>query len=286
MKTYQACLPCAMKLMDHTLGKTGLDQPDRQALLKRIEADWAGSDSILPPAYHAGRIYSNLLQQIGQDDLFKTHKQTSIKEALKLYPRLKKITEEAQDPLNAAIRISALGNILDIANPNSYDLDGELARLLDDRMWGDSLEIFRTRVNSAHELLILADNAGEAVFDKVLIETLSMPVRYAVKSAPAYDDALLQDARQAGIDQVAQIIESGTPYPGTYLPSCSPDFQALFQNEPLILAKGQANYETLSDVPRDMFFLLKVKCEVVSRDSNFSMSLRSRRSRRSFSVGS
>jgi uncharacterized protein with ATP-grasp and redox domains len=269
MKTFQACLPCTMNLMDHTLGKTGLDQTDRQALLKRIEADWITSDMTRPPAFTAGQIYSNLLQQTGQDDLFKTHKQNSITEAKKLYPRLKRLAEQAQDPLDAAIRISALGNILDIANPKNYDLEGEIARLLDDRMWGDSLEIFRKRITGVSSLLILADNAGETVFDKVLIETLSVPVYYAVKSAPAFDDALLEDARQAGIDQVAQIIESGTPYPGTYLPSCSLDFQDRFQNAPLILAKGQGNYETLSDVPRDIFFLLKVKCEVVSREIDY-----------------
>ncbi len=137
------------------------------------------------------------------------------------------------------------------------------------KIWGDSLELFRIKLSQSPSLLILADNAGESVFDKVLIETLSVPVIYAVKSGPAFDDALVEDARQAGIDQVANLVESGTPYPGTYLPSCSTEFQDLFKNTPLILAKGQANFETLSDSSRDLFFLLKVKCDVVSQEITY-----------------
>jgi uncharacterized protein with ATP-grasp and redox domains len=120
-------------------------------------------------------------------------------------------------------------------------------------------------------LLILADNAAETVFDRVLIEHLDLPVIYAVKSAPAFDDALYEDAIQSGVGQMAQIIPSGTPFPGTHLSSCTAEFRELFESAPLILAKGQANFETLSDVNRELYFLLKVKCEVVSQEINFPL---------------
>lgn len=269
MKTYQACIPCIMNLMESTLNKTDMDHLSRQMILDKIELDWTKTDMSLPPALTAGLIYQKLLQETDQDDLFKDHKKSSIQEALKLYPSLKTLVEQARDSLDIAIRISALGNILDAGNPNSYNIDEEIARLFDDRIWGDSLEIFRKKLSDADSLLILADNAGEAVFDKVLIEALNVPVIYAVKSAPAFDDALLIDARQAGIDKVAKLIESGTPYLGTYIPSCTPEFQDLFQNSPLVLAKGQANFETLNDNNRDIFFLLKVKCDVISKEIGY-----------------
>ena len=269
MKTYQACIPCIMNLMESTLNKTDMDNLSRQMILDKFELDWTKTDMSLPPALTAGLIYQKLLQETDQDDLFKDHKKSSIQEALKLYPSLKTLVEQARDSLDIAIRISALGNILDAGNPNSYNIDEEIARLFDDRIWGDSLEIFRKKLSDADSLLILADNAGEAVFDKVLIEALNVPVIYAVKSAPAFDDALLIDARQAGIDKVAKLIESGTPYLGTYIPSCTPEFQDLFQNSPLVLAKGQANFETLNDNNRDIFFLLKVKCDVISKEIGY-----------------
>ncbi len=269
MKTYQACIPCIEKLMESTLNKTNLDDLKKQVILDKFKEDWVKADMSLPPARTAGLIYQKVLQETAQDDLFKAHKKFSIQEALKLYPRLKNLADDASDPLEMAIRISALGNILDVANPNNYNLEDEITRLMDVQIVGDSQEIFRNKLSSVDSLLILADNAGEAVFDKVLIETIDVPTVYAVKSKPAFDDALLADARQAGIDQVAQIIETGTPYPGTYLPSCTPEFQDIFTNAPLVLAKGQANFETLSNASRDLFFLLKVKCEVVSEEINF-----------------
>jgi len=269
MKTYQACIPCIMNLIESTLNKTDMDNLSRQMILDKFELDWTKTDMSLPPALTAGLIYQKLLQETGQDDLFKDHKKSSIQEALKLYPSLKTLVEQARNSLDTAIRISALGNILDAGNPNSYNIDEEIARLFDDRIWGESLEIFRKKLSDADSLLILADNAGEAVFDKVLIEVLNVPVIYAVKSAPAFDDALLIDARQAGIDKVAKLIESGTPYLGTYIPSCTPEFQDLFQNSPLVLAKGQANFETLNDNNRDIFFLLKVKCDVISKEIGY-----------------
>ena len=269
MKTYQACIPCIMNLMESTLNKTDMDNLSRQMILDKFELDWTKTDMSQPPALTAGLIYQKLLQETDQDDLFKDHKKSSIQEALKLYPSLKTLVEQARDSLDTAIRISALGNILDAGNPNSYNIDEEIARLFDDRIWGDSLEIFRKKLSDADSLLILADNAGEAVFDKVLIEALNVPVIYAVKSAPAFDDALLIDARQAGIDKVAKLIESGTPYLGTYIPSCTPEFRDLFQNSPLVLAKGQANFETLNDNNRDIFFLLKVKCDVISKEIGY-----------------
>ena len=271
MKTYQACIPCIMDLMGTTLQNSDLDPSEHQAILDRIENDLINADRSLPPARNAGLAYQAILKETGTNDLFLIHKGTSLKAAVALYPRLKELVAGAPDPIDAAIRVSALGNILDVANPNNYDLDEEIEKLLTINLAGDSLDIFKEKLNTADSLLLLADNAAETIFDKVLIETLEIPVIYAVKSGPAFDDALFNDARDAGIDQVAEVIETGTPYPGTYLPSCTADFQQLYAQAPLVLAKGQANYETLNDADRDIFFLLKVKCDVVSKEIGYPL---------------
>jgi len=264
MRTYQACIPCIMKLFTTTLEKVSLPEDQKADFLTRFEAYWKKADMSLPPARTVGMIYQQVLQETGQQDLFKTQKTRGVQEALLLYPRLKDIVAQAEDRLEAALRISALGNILDAGNPNSYDLEEEIDRLFAAPLRGASLDLFKDRLNHASSLLFLADNAGETVFDRVLIETLELPVLYAVKSAPALDDALLEDARQAGLERLTTLLETGTSYPGTYLPSCSPEFREIFLDADLILAKGQANYETLSNAKRDLFFLLKVKCEVIS----------------------
>lgn len=266
MKTYQACIPCISKLFHSTLERTPLTEDQKADFLTRFESYWTEADMTVPPARTVGVIYQQVLQETGQEDLFQTKKNRSTREALRLYPRLKTIVAQSKSKLDAAVRISALGNILDSGNPNSYDLDEEVRLLFSSPLQGGSFDLFKDKLNSASALLILADNAGETVFDRVLIETLELPVFYAVKSAPALDDALLDDARKAGLEGITTLLETGSPYPGTYLPSCSPAFQGKFQDADLILAKGQANYETLSEVDRDLFFLLKVKCQVIGDD--------------------
>ncbi len=271
MKTFQPCIPCIMNLITSTLNSSGLDRAKHKELLERITKDLTNADFSLPPARHAGAAYHQILRESGSEDLFLNHKQASLEAAAKHYPKLKSLVEHAPDPLDAAIRVSALGNILDIANPDQYELDQEIDTLLNIDVAGNGLGIFKNKLAGADSLLLLADNAAETIFDKVLIETLELPVIYAVKSAPAFDDALIEDAQKAGIDQIAEIIESGTPYPGTFLPTCSPEFQRIFYSAPLILAKGQGNFETLNDTGRDLFFLLKVKCEVVSREIEYPL---------------
>ncbi len=266
MKTYQACIPCIMHMITSTLEKTDLPESQKEDFYTRFKAYWKNADMSLPPARTVGVIYQQVLRETGQEDLFKVQKSSGVQEALRLVPRLKAAVEEADDKLEAALRISALGNILDAGNPNSYDLEEEISRVFSAQLKGGDLELFREKLADASWLLFLADNAPEAVFDKVLIENLDLPVHYAVKSGPALDDALLPDARQAGLEEITTLLETGGSYPGTYLPSCSSAFQETFKQAPLIIAKGQANYETLSEVDRDLFFLLTVKCEVIGKD--------------------
>jgi len=224
MKTYQDCIPCIMKLFTSTLEKIDLSQSQKMDFLTRFEAYWKDADMSLPPARTVGVIYHQVLDETNQDDLFKAHKTRGVREALKLYPRLKNIVDQSKDKLDAALRISALGNILDAGNPNSYDLEEEVSLLFSVPLEGESLSLLKEKLLAAPTVLFLADNAGETVFDRVLIETLDLPTIYAVKSGPALDDALLMDAQQAGLEDIATLLETGTSYPGTYLPSCSSFF--------------------------------------------------------------
>jgi len=121
-------------------------------------------------------------------------------------------------------------------------------------------------LQSADHVLFLADNAGETVFDRVLIEQLQIPVVYVVKGAPTLNDATIEDAFAAGIDAVAGIVNNGTDAPGTILSMCSPEFIDIFQAAPLIVAKGQANYESLSSTDSKVFCLLQIKCPVIAKD--------------------
>jgi len=122
-------------------------------------------------------------------------------------------------------------------------------------------------LSRAGQVLSLADNAGETVFDRLLIETLHAPVLYAVKRGPILNDATREDALAAGVHRVADIVTTGSDAPGTILDRCSEEFRRFYDTAELVIAKGQANYETLSDQGPKVFFLLQAKCPVIARDA-------------------
>jgi hypothetical protein len=149
-------------------------------------------------------------------------------------------------------------------NLREEDIKRSLSQSLAGPFAGD-LDSFRAAISEAGEILYLADNTGEIVFDRLLIERLPAPgITVAVRGAAVLNDATLADARVAGLDQVAQVIDNGSGAPGTILGECSAAFRERFESADMIIAKGQGNFETLAGGPGNIFFLLKVKCSVVA----------------------
>lgn len=129
---------------------------------------------------------------------------------------------------------------------------------------GDT-EAFRQAVAKATAILYLADNAGEIACDRLLIQQL-LPVRVTlvVRGGAVINDATRVDAEAARLHELVEVIENGSDAPGTLLSDCSEDFRKRFAEADLIIAKGQGNFETLSDAEANIFFLFKVKCPVIA----------------------
>jgi uncharacterized protein with ATP-grasp and redox domains len=145
-----------------------------------------------------------------------------------------------------------------------FDLEKDLESIIDQRFAIDHYGLFKTALSQARDVLYIADNAGETVFDRVLIEELGKPVTYVVREQPVINDALRDDAVAAGIDKVATIISSGSDAPGNILPLCSDKFLKIYEASDFIISKGQGNFEGLSEENRPIFFLLKTKCRVIA----------------------
>jgi len=126
---------------------------------------------------------------------------------------------------------------------------------------------FAETISSAKDILYLADNAGEIVFDRLLIEQMPLKkVTLAVKGAPIINDATMKDAEATGLTELVEVIDNGSDAPGTILEDCSEAFRQRFDEADMVIAKGQGNYETLSEADKDIFFVLKAKCSVIARD--------------------
>jgi uncharacterized protein with ATP-grasp and redox domains len=267
MKTYIDCYPCLVRqaLTAIQAGKAGEDE--QLAILKQILSALQSAELGLSPPEIGNRLQNVVRQHMGAVDAYRDAKVRSTREALEMYPRLKEMVLRSDDPLEVAIRLSIAGNIIDLAFRQDYgDLWATVERVLSSPFAIDDTEALRSRLNKADWILFLADNAGETVFDRLLVETLAMPVVYAVKGEPVVNDAIWEDAVAAGLEDCARLASTGSGGAGTILDQCSPEFRELFAKAPLIIAKGQANYETLSEAGSQIFCLLQIKCPVIGRD--------------------
>lgn len=220
------------------------------------------------PPEIAALVHAIVREHCSDKDPYKNEKEKATKKALELYPMLASLVADASvnKRLETAIRISIAGNIIDLGVQASFDLEETLEKVLHQPIAINDLAAFEDRLAQASSILFFGDNAGETVFDRVLIEHLPDPVTYVVKGSPVLNDATFEDAVMAGLDQCTTLISNGSDIPGTVLDQCSPDVRSLFEQATLVIAKGQGNYETLSHVSDKVFNLLQVKCPVIAKD--------------------
>jgi uncharacterized protein with ATP-grasp and redox domains len=211
-------------------------------------------------------MYRLISDKTGIEDPFKAIKDQYTRQALQLYPELKTLVQSSEDRLLTAVRVSIAGNVIDFGSPRKFNIEQDLKTILHQKFAVDFYQEFRQSLSEAHKVLFIGDNAGETVFDRLLIEELGKPVIYVVRDRPVLNDAVAQDAVDAGIDKVAEILSSGSDAPGNILRLCSGAFLKAYRSSDLVISKGQGNYEGLSDEARPIFFLLKAKCHVIASD--------------------
>lgn len=284
MKTHLDCFPCFLK---QTLIAARLGTKDvslQEAVIKGVLDEVRTTDMSRPPAYTTTFLHRKIRHLMGKDP-FKEIKSEYNQMALRLYPELRKRVAESKDPLWTAARLAIAGNVIDFGIYTSVDISGTIDRALNNPMAVDDYASFKKEVDSHSEILYLLDNTGEMVFDRLLIETLSAMgkrVKAVVKGSPVLNDATMEDAEEAGLSGICELISNGSDCIGTILDLTSEEFNAEFKNAGLIISKGQGNFETLCCSETDnwpgknFFFLLQSKCDVLSAElglSNGSMLL-------------
>ena len=270
MRIFLDCIPCFVR---QALDSARLATDDEQIHEKvvrevlRLAADLDMSQS--PPAI-GQKIHRLIRSLVGSDDPYYRVKKQFNSLALKLYPDLRKQIIDSNDQLETAIRLAIAGNIIDFGVKSSLS-ELEVKKTISGSLSGylnpEQVQDFKNAVMEAEEIFYLADNAGEIVFDRLLIEQLPCEkVTVVVKGRSVINDATMEDANVAGLTRIVEVIDNGSDAPGTILESCSQDFRRRFKKADLVIAKGQGSYETLSDVDKNIFFVLKAKCPVIARD--------------------
>jgi len=268
VRTYPDCISCILRA---TLGGARLGGASDElawaigAEGARIAAGW---DRSLPPILLGAEIGRVLRQGLGQTDPYREAKRAANAAALTRYPHWRSEVARAPDPLLHALRLAAAGNSLDLGVHTAVDshLDVDLAppgfAVSDD-------EAFRATLDRSRQILFLADNAGEIVLDRILIEEFvarGKRVTVAVRGGPTLNDVTTDDAQQVGLNGIVEILTTGSDVPGVFLAETSAPFQDRFRDAELILSKGMGNFEGLSKEPAPLFFLLQAKCGPVARE--------------------
>ena len=266
MKTYLDCIPCFFKQALFAARAAVDDEGTIKEVLDKVGMLVSKIPLESSPPETGRQIYETVRQVTGVDDPFKSLKEESIDKALALYPSLKEIARKAKDPLEKAVRLAIAGNVIDFgANPD-FELEKDIQEVLHQEPAINHYQAFKDKLATARNILYVGDNAGETVFDKILIEAMGRPVTFAARESPIINDATTEDAIRSGLGEVATVISSGSDAPGTVLEGCSDDFLDLFKEADLIISKGQGNYETLSNERGPIFYLLKAKCPVIAKD--------------------
>ena len=270
MKTYLDCIPCALKQALDTSRMAGADETMQKKILGEVCMLIPQFPLDATPPQMGVEIHRLIRKLTSNSDPYKKIKKDSQRMALDMYPDLKEEVKRAEDPLSAALKIATIGNVIDFAINDSVKIQKELEDISNHEFAIFEYGKFKESLKAARTILYLADNAGETVFDRILIEKIpsDKELYYGVRGAPVINDALEEDAKEASIDEYANIISNGSDAPGTFLESCSKEFRDVFLNADMIISKGQGNFESLYGNGYPVFFLFKIKCLPVARELN------------------
>jgi len=282
MRNRPECLPCCLR---RVLFAANL-QSDDEWLHRKILADAMqelsrAADDATPAEIMYG-LSRRTARSLGVSAPYAPDKKRWIDAALAARESLRRSLEESSDAFLDAVRLAVAANLIDCEFRDEIRPGFSVSSLRAEadglRFSIDNVEDLRLATGSASSILFIHDTAGELLYDRLLIETFGKPagaVVSVVRDSPSLGEATEEDARAVGLDRVARIIDPGVGCRGVPLSSCSESFREEFDRADLVVAKGQAAYETLCKDSgeidggrgaRPIFFLLRVRCEVLARE--------------------
>jgi len=264
MKTYLECIPCFFRQALEAAKLAGADKKTQKKILDEVSKKIPAFSLKLTPPEIARTVYGVVQKHTGGIDAYVKIKQKSNRMSLELYPDLKQIIDSSETPFLNAVRLAVAGNVIDYGVPFAFDIEREIEECLEKEFAVFDYKELEKGIEKAKLVLYILDNAGEIVFDKILIEEIKTEVVAVVREKPIINDVTMQDAKEINLSDVCKVISSGSDIPGTILQEATKDFRSIYDKADLIISKGQGNYETLSDEKKDIYFIFKAKCPVVA----------------------
>ncbi len=276
MKSSLECIPCFVRQTLDACRMVTDDETKIMKIMKQVLSVLPASDLAVPPPLIAQAIHRIIRKELAVGDPYRHLKDLSIGKALEFAGTAERLITGAKDPFASSLRFAIAGNIIDFGKDTQWDekkILGSFYKALDQSVDETMIAELRVKLEKAKTVLVLGDNAGETVFDRLFIEQFpgNPSVFYAVKGSVVLNDATAEDAVASGLDRVAHIVSNGTDIPGTIVEDSTPEFRKLFAESDVVIAKGQGNFETLNDESREIFFLLQIKCESLAKRNGYSL---------------
>ena len=269
MNITNECVNCIVSQVDKATKLLNLNEKLSNEIMEEVNKKAKNFSFDETPPFIAKDVYQYLGHMTNLKDPLENLKQESIKKASSYLPLINEKIKNSDDKLFTAIKAAVAGNVIDFATIAEFSLDDEINSIFDTDFSINDYKLFKEKLFKTDKLIILSDNAGENVFDKVLVKTIkellpNLKIIYATRGKAIINDITTKEAFQVGIDEYCEVMSSGVDTPGLEKKRASKEFLELFHSIPLILSKGMGNFECLESYKDErVFFLFKVKCTVV-----------------------
>lgn len=266
MKLLLDCVPCLLRQALESSRMVTDDVGKQNEIVKEALGFLLEYETYRNSPDLARKIHQIIKIKTGIEDPYYEIKKNDLEASKGLYSFLKQFLNKKENSLYWALKIAVTGNNIDAAIYKNIDLKKCIQDEIEKNFAICDLELFELKLQTANNILIIGDNTGETIFDKVLIESLpDIPTTYAVRSEPIINDVTEKDAYASGLGEVARVMSTGCNAPGAILEDCSDEFIDIYNKADIIISKGQGNFEALSEEKGNLFFLLKAKCPMISQ---------------------
>ncbi|WP_312426145.1 damage-control phosphatase ARMT1 family protein [Lacrimispora sp.] len=272
MRLHDKCLPCVVNQVIRVANITGINT--KEELLREVFTYLSKMNFEETTPEIIGEIFDMIKRHANNPDPYKETRNYYNTLFLELSPEFERKIEQAENSFMLAIRYAIVGNIIDF-NPihntlleDIYDCFEKMEQL---ELAIDDSHALMKDISNAGTLLYLGDNCGEICMDKILLKKIkelnpNIKLLFGVRGKPVVNDSISEDAYSVGIDEYAEIVDNGDGSLGTVLNRTSPAFKEVYNKADVVIAKGQANYECLSEENKNIYFLLMTKCDVIAND--------------------
>ena len=262
MRISESCAKC---LYDRQLNKT--DNDEYLAEIKDLLDNRSEDDTSPYMVYLFNKVH---VKYFGKGADYKDIKKQYNDLILRMENDLRREIEKSPDPLAKALIMSRIGNYIDFGAMNHVDEQEFMALFNNTELRDDDIRVYEEFIReceAGRSFLLVCDNCGEIVLDKLMIEQLkkrfpTLTVRVLVRGMEVLNDATVEDAHYVGIDRVAEVISNGDAIAGTIYDMMPAEAKKALDEADVILAKGQGNYESMSGQGRHVFYAFLCKCDL------------------------